>query len=816
MCWCLAMAFVGAILAGSQPAQARDYHKLLVVGNSITYKAPDSAISWSGNWGMAASSQNNDYVHLLHAKLQASQPSIPIDLQVAQINDENTMTGYDHLLNTGADIIVFQLGDNYKGEITVDALQKPFENMIAAIKAGANAPDVYVLSIWNDVVPNRSNSIHQAALSQGATFVDITRYNTDPNNLVTSETYCLDAWRSGAGAAVGLNPGDRGMRKIADAIYTLVPVYDLTVYEFPSSFATNPQNGWGLYYGTAITSKSPMTSPAAGKWNANGSRPSYGEYGEEFRMNANSDNSAFLTYTCPQDGLYNLDFIIKTSMQYLYVGGLKTYIEVYTSASTTPIWSRTETWYATGSKSVDLKFYPELQQLQLAAGDVITVRCRIQNVSNYDECAFQVVPSKLSSSPVAAVTFGRQLIPTRYMIPTTFNTNPQANWELRYGATPDTMRLMTNVSGSHWNAGGVRPSFGEYGGHFRFTDMTAENNNAYLVFTCPETGLYSIQYQQQTQMPSLWNSGLETFYAVYTSTSAEPVWDYALPWTYQCDYPLALWYVPELQRMALNAGDKIIIMLGMTDVNNYNEAVFYFAPPSEGAYPCIEFLPTTVVEEPVLAVTPASQNASAASGATTFAVSNAGTGDMNWTAQVITGSDWLTVNPTSGVNGGTITASFTANTGSADRTATIRITAQGATGSPIDVTVVQARQNLLVGDCDGNGKVDYADFVTLKSNFGRTGMGWAQGDFDGNNKVDYTDFVSLKANFGKTGGVSSSQMAQFQAAAEAFEAAFAPKEAAQEAQEPVQSTIPCSPLGLILMSIIGLALYSLSSLREQE
>jgi len=222
------------------------------------------------------------------------------------------------------------------------------------------------------------------------------------------------------------------------------------------------------------------------------------------------------------------------------------------------------------------------------------------------------------------------------------------------------------------------------------------------------------------------------------------------------------------------------------------------------------------VVQPVLEVTPVTQNAPATAGSTTFGVTNAGTGDMNWTAQVITGSDWLTVNPTNGVNGGTITASFTANTGSADRTATIRITAQGATGSPIDVTVVQAKRILLVGDCDGNGKVDYADFVTLKSNFGRTGMGWAQGDFDGNNKVDYTDFVSLKANFGKTGGVSASQMAQFQAAAEAFESAFAPQEAAQEAQETVQSTVPCSPLGLILMSIIGLALYSLSSLREQE
>ncbi|MBF0242849.1 MAG: BACON domain-containing protein, partial [Desulfamplus sp.] len=43
----------------------------------------------------------------------------------------------------------------------------------------------------------------------------------------------------------------------------------------------------------------------------------------------------------------------------------------------------------------------------------------------------------------------------------------------------------------------------------------------------------------------------------------------------------------------------------------------------------------------------------------------------------------------SGTNTGTITCSYTANTTSGSRTATVRITAAGATGSPKDVTVTQ-------------------------------------------------------------------------------------------------------------------------------
>jgi hypothetical protein len=57
---------------------------------------------------------------------------------------------------------------------------------------------------------------------------------------------------------------------------------------------------------------------------------------------------------------------------------------------------------------------------------------------------------------------------------------------------------------------------------------------------------------------------------------------------------------------------------------------------------------------------------------------------------VTSGGSWLAISSgTSGTNSGTINCSFTANTSSSARTATIRVTATGATGSPVDVTVTQ-------------------------------------------------------------------------------------------------------------------------------
>jgi len=95
-------------------------------------------------------------------------------------------------------------------------------------------------------------------------------------------------------------------------------------------------------------------------------------------------------------------------------------------------------------------------------------------------------------------------------------------------------------------------------------------------------------------------------------------------------------------------------------------------------------------DQPVLSVTPDSRSVTYPAGTTTFSVSNSGSGSMNWNASVISGSSWCTINGSStGTNSGTITCSYTQNTGTSSRTATIRITATGASGSPKDVIINQ-------------------------------------------------------------------------------------------------------------------------------
>lgn len=55
---------------------------------------------------------------------------------------------------------------------------------------------------------------------------------------------------------------------------------------------------------------------------------------------------------------------------------------------------------------------------------------------------------------------------------------------------------------------------------------------------------------------------------------------------------------------------------------------------------------------------------------------------------------------------------------------------------------------LLAGDVDGNGKVEFADFLILSQNFGQDVSSRSEGDLDGNGKVEFADFLLLSQNFG--------------------------------------------------------------------
>jgi hypothetical protein len=85
-----------ALLCGATSASAQvKAPKVLFVGNSITKHGPKADIDWHGNWGMAATAEDKDYVHLVAQALAAKQGASP-EILVKNVADfERAYATYD-------------------------------------------------------------------------------------------------------------------------------------------------------------------------------------------------------------------------------------------------------------------------------------------------------------------------------------------------------------------------------------------------------------------------------------------------------------------------------------------------------------------------------------------------------------------------------------------------------------------------------------------------------------------------------------------------------------------------------------------------
>jgi len=202
-----------------KPAAIR---RILFLGNSITLHGPNADIGWTGNWGMAASSEGKDYVHLVATALAEHTGAKP-ELRVRNIADfernyatQDVDGNMQDLFAFDPDLVVLAIGEN------VPALDS--ENAKAQFKAGVLSilrcalakrhPLVVVRScFWADAA--KDQMLREASEEAQVRFVDVGPLGRDPANAASSE-------RSFRHAGVAGHPGDRGMQALADAIVAAI------------------------------------------------------------------------------------------------------------------------------------------------------------------------------------------------------------------------------------------------------------------------------------------------------------------------------------------------------------------------------------------------------------------------------------------------------------------------------------------------------------------------------------------------------------------------------------------------------------------
>lgn len=196
--------------------------KVLFLGNSITLHGPAPSIGWTGNWGMAASAEDKDYVHLVTADITKATGAKPktIVRNIADFergHDKFDIAGeYKAELAFQADLIIVAIGENVPDLSTDEAKAKyatAFANLLTELKRSGN-PVIFVRSsFWANAA--KDDIMRKASADAGVTFIDISKLGGDPSNSASSE-------RKIDHAGVAAHPGDKGMRAIANEIFAAI------------------------------------------------------------------------------------------------------------------------------------------------------------------------------------------------------------------------------------------------------------------------------------------------------------------------------------------------------------------------------------------------------------------------------------------------------------------------------------------------------------------------------------------------------------------------------------------------------------------
>lgn len=213
------LAFTATAMAADEIAiSPAPTPKILFLGNSITLHSPAPEIGWTGNWGMAATSEDKDYVHLILNGMTAVGSGKPRSMvkNIAAFEREYPTFDIEEKLRQelefGATLVVIAIGENVSepaSEEAKKALEQAVTKLLMAFKQHGE-PKIFVRScFWPS--PAKDAILRKCSEAAGAKFVDISALGKDPTNQARAE-------RKIEHAGVAGHPGDKGMKEIADAL----------------------------------------------------------------------------------------------------------------------------------------------------------------------------------------------------------------------------------------------------------------------------------------------------------------------------------------------------------------------------------------------------------------------------------------------------------------------------------------------------------------------------------------------------------------------------------------------------------------------
>lgn len=192
------------------------FSNVVILGNSITYTAQNPAIGWYGDWGMAATKQDSDYVHLLTKHFQVKNPDVrvqiknilPFEVDAEHYNFDDELKS---LRDSKPDLVIIRIGENIPVNADLDMFDKRYTALINYFKTGN--PNVIVLgggSVWGSVIDD--------VMVKYPPFILLKSIVNDGSNF-SHGLY--------ADPGIQAHPSDKGMRNIANMLWTRIKMLRL-------------------------------------------------------------------------------------------------------------------------------------------------------------------------------------------------------------------------------------------------------------------------------------------------------------------------------------------------------------------------------------------------------------------------------------------------------------------------------------------------------------------------------------------------------------------------------------------------------------
>jgi hypothetical protein len=194
-------------------------NRFLFVGNSITKHEPVPDKGWYGSWGMAASVEEKDYVHILMNRISShNNKAIFMYKNIAEY--ERSFWEYDleklkELRDFGADLIIMRIAENVDNNKSLEMnFSNYYTELINYLNKIRKAMIISTSSFWSGA--NVDLQIKRSCEENKFTFVNMGYLSDDESNM--AKKYFQHE-------GVSMHPSDHGMERIADTIWRSIDKY---------------------------------------------------------------------------------------------------------------------------------------------------------------------------------------------------------------------------------------------------------------------------------------------------------------------------------------------------------------------------------------------------------------------------------------------------------------------------------------------------------------------------------------------------------------------------------------------------------------